>query len=231
MKLVILSDIHANLSALHAVREEEARWVFLGDLVDYGPRPRECIAWLRERLWKGVRGNHDEALLGGRSCRCSLAMRDLSEATRAWHSQVLGEAERAFLGSLPTGDTFEFGGARFRAVHASPRDPLYTYRGPGTPDAVWNEELEAFGADVLLYGHTHLPLVRTVGRVTVLNPGSIGQPRSGRPETSYAVWEDGRVTLHWVSYDAEETVADLESSPLSRGHVDRLSAILRTGKA
>lgn len=50
-------------------------------------------------------------------------------------------------------------------------------------------------------------------------------------DTSYAVWADGRVTLLWVPYDVEETVADLESSPLSRRHVDRLSAILRTGKA
>lgn len=231
MKLVILSDVHANIAALREVREEGASWVFLGDLVDYGPRPLESISWLKDRLWKGVRGNHDEALLRGTDCRCSPSMREFSEATRAWHSALLGPDERTFLESLPVRCSFEFGGARFQLVHASPSDPLFTYRGPGTPDATWRGEMEGLDADVLLYGHTHLPLVRTVGRTLVVNPGSVGQPRSGRPETSYAVWEDGRVTLRWISYDVEEAVADLERSPLERRHVEDLAARLRTGAA
>jgi protein phosphatase len=76
MRLLIVSDIHSNIAALRSVVEDAGTVdavAFAGDAVDYGPRPAECIDWLRHHATWAVRGNHDEALANDTSCRCSEA--------------------------------------------------------------------------------------------------------------------------------------------------------------
>lgn len=230
MRLLIVSDIHANLPAIREIPDDFDRMVFLGDLVDYGTRPAECISWVRDRIWRGVRGNHDHALAAHEDCRSSPFMHSLAVATRAWHAGLVSESDRAFLGSLPLTDSFEYGGARFRLVHGSLMSPLYGHVPPDLTEAEWRLELGNADADVLLYGHTHLPVIRTVGRTLVVNPGSAGQPRSGQPETSYATWEDGRAMVHRIRYDCEPTVKELLAGPIERRLAMALAGILKTGK-
>src|SRR6516165_9261296 len=111
MKLLILSDIHGNCPALEAVLSAEADHdavAFCGDVVDYRPQPVECIRWLMESGGHLVRGNHDNALAFDLDCRCMGSFREASLATRAWHRTLVGEADREFLGNMPTLDWFQW---------------------------------------------------------------------------------------------------------------------------
>jgi predicted phosphodiesterase len=71
MRISIISDLHANLTALESIHEPYDLLLCLGDLVDYGPQPREAIHWVRERALRVIRGNHDHALAYGVDCRCA----------------------------------------------------------------------------------------------------------------------------------------------------------------
>jgi diadenosine tetraphosphatase ApaH/serine/threonine PP2A family protein phosphatase len=73
-------------------------------------------------------------------------------------------------------------------------------------------------------------MARSIGRRSVVNPGSVGQPRDGDPRVSFAVIEDGDVALKRVAYDVERTVRDLRGLPLPAEVADRLVTILRAGR-
>jgi predicted phosphodiesterase len=81
----------------------------------------------------------------------------------------------------------------------------------------------------LLVGHTHVPFVRRVNRKVIVNPGSIGQPRSGDARASYAVWEDGRFDLRVVHYPVESTIAKLKLLRFAESVERELVATLETG--
>lgn len=226
MKLLILSDIHGNWPALESVLQAEAdadTIAFCGDVVDYGPRPVECIRWLAANGDYMVRGNHDNALGFDRDCRCMGSFREASLATRSWHRTLVGAQELEFLRGLPTLSWFEWQGQHFRMAHATPQGDLFEYLSPDQ----WGERVRELDADFVLLGHTHLQGMRTFGKTAVVNPGSVGLARDRSGEASYAVYENGEMKLKRIPYDVAKTVADLEKAPLPRGVVDRLIAVLR----
>lgn len=92
-------------------------------------------------------------------------------------------------------------------------------------------EIAGVDDDVIVLGHTHFPMLRRVGAKTVINPGSVGQPRDGDPRASYAVVEDGNPFLRRVTYDVERTIRALRGLSISTEITDRLVSILRSGKA
>jgi predicted phosphodiesterase len=148
------------------------------------------------------------------------------------HRELLSDDDVSFLGCLLLTASFRAAGTTFFSVHASPDDQLYRYTlTPDAPDDHLQTEIGSVSADYILLGHTHLPMIRRVGSRVVVNPGSVGQPRDGDPRASYAVIEDGAVTLKRASYAVERTIRDLEALPLDHAVTERLAAILRTGKA
>jgi predicted phosphodiesterase len=116
---------------------------------------------------------------------------------------------------------------KFYLVHASPSDPLFGYC-PEQSER-WVDEVARIGADVLIVGHTHMPFVRTVGKTTILNPGSLGQPKTGRPFACYALWEDGQISLKEYPYPLGETIQQIRLMPISAYDQDALIAVLHTG--
>jgi putative phosphoesterase len=233
VRILVISDLHANWPALEAVAASEAfdRLIVVGDLVSYGPHPREVVDWVRARATITVRGNHDDALASGTDCRCAPASKPLAEATRAVHLALLAPEQVGFLGGLPQTATLDASGCRLFAVHASPRDHLYRYTlTPDTPDQHLREETAEVPADIVLLGHTHLPMARRVDGRLEVNPGSVGQPRDGNPQAAYAVIEDGDVSLKRVDYDLERTVRDLRVMPIPAEIADGLVSILRAGR-
>ena len=233
MRILVISDLHANWPALEAVLGAQAfdRVIVVGDLVSYGPHPREIVEWVRSRATVTVRGNHDDALACGSDCRCAPASKPLATATRAVHRELLPLEDIQFLGSLPRTASVQSGGQTLFAVHASPRDHLYRYTlTPQASDQHVRGQVGGVQADYVLLGHTHLPMVRSSGGCLVVNPGSVGQPRDGDPRASFAVIEDGGVALKRVAYDVERTVRDLHGLPVPPEIVDRLSSILRAGR-
>lgn len=233
MRILVISDLHANWPALEAVLGAEPfdRVVVVGDLVSYGPHPLEVVEWVREHATATVQGNHDDALANGSDCRCAPASKPLAEATRAVHRTLLQPEDTRFLGSLPQTASLRAGGQTVFAVHASPRDHLYRYTlTPQAPEKDIRREIAGLRADYILLGHTHLPMIRRLGKRTVVNPGSVGQPRDGDPRASYAVIEDSDVVLKRVTYDVERTVRDLRTLVIPADITDALASILRVGR-
>lgn len=230
MRVLVASDLHGNEAALTAVsRAEEPDVVLcLGDLVDYGPAPGACIAWVRANAVATVRGNHDDALVRGVRCQCGPDVQRLSDATQDLARRVLGPEDVTWLGTLPLEARVTIGGVRFHLVHATPADPLFTYLRAGEVDS-WERAVEAVDADVVLVGHTHLPMVLRVGSKLVVNPGSVGQPRDGDARAAYAVVDDGVPALRRAEYDVEQTVRALAASGLAPAVARALSGVLRTG--
>jgi len=212
MRILILADIHANWSALRQIQEPHDVCFFLGDLVDYGLQPVECIEWVQSHADYCVRGNHDHAVAQRAGVAGRNGFKYLSGETRQVTWDLLEPDHLRFLGSLPVTRRVTLDGVRFLLVHATPRDPLDEYANQD-PE-VWAHRLVSVDADVICVGHTHQPYTLQVNGKMVINPGSIGQPRDGDPRACYAIWEDGRVEIKRVAYPVDDVVRQVEASPL-----------------
>jgi diadenosine tetraphosphatase ApaH/serine/threonine PP2A family protein phosphatase len=237
MRLAVLSDIHANLAALDAVRDDlppvDEIWV-LGDIVGYGPQPNEVIRALQELGVRSVMGNHDGAAIG--TVDVGWFNPDAARAI-IWTAGVVDENARAYLATLPEVRRQD----ELTAVHGSPRDPTWEYiTGPGVAAA----NLPAFETRFCLHGHTHVPVVfhtedgrmelipatpeqpitLNAGRA-LINPGSVGQPRDGNPAASYLIVDDeqGQAQFRRVKYDVSRTQDLMRKVGLPSRLVERLS--------
>jgi putative phosphoesterase len=227
VKIAILSDIHGNLEALTSLREEfDELWV-LGDLVNYGPNPAEVVEFVREKASLTLRGNHDHAIGFGKDPRCSPPFREMSAAMGEYTTSVLSESQKQFLRHLPIKAEREVNGMRVSLCHAMPSDPLFGYCPPDSDR--WGPEVELAGADMLFVGHTHLQFSRQFETRRLVNPGSLGQPKMGRPAACYATWNGGRVELKTFDYPFETTIRKINALSISAGIKSSLADVLRTG--
>jgi diadenosine tetraphosphatase ApaH/serine/threonine PP2A family protein phosphatase len=240
MHILVISDIHANITALDAVLEDadphDAVWC-LGDLVGYGPDPNECVERVRsipDMLC--LIGNHDQAALG--MIPLSRFNREAG-AVAAWTKQVLSEENQSFLRSLPEILTVD----NFTLVHGSPHQPVWEYiLDPDTAA----RSLDAIMTDYCLVGHSHLPLIfhrppdksiiksmvvqwdeaiKLVPQL-ILNPGSVGQPRDRDPRASYAILDTdaGTWEMRRVGYDINEVQLRILDAGLPERQAIRLMA-------
>lgn len=228
MKIAILSDVHSNWAALRTFPEEYDQLWCVGDLVDYGPRPSEVIAEIRKKASVIVSGNHDSAVGHYTDPQCSAPFRRLAAETLQYTRSVCAEEELEFLRNLPRHREVGMGETRFYIVHATPTGSLYAYCPEDS--GRWIDEAAQIQADVLVVGHTHMPFIRRAGRTTIVNPGSLGQPKTGLARACYAVWEDGEISLREYEYPVEETIRDIRGMPLSPEDQDALISVLKTGK-
>jgi putative phosphoesterase len=227
MRILLLADIHGNWPALQAVQEPYDVCLCLGDLVDYGLEPAPCIDWVRQKATATVRGNHDHGVAQNVPVIGRTGFKYLTGVTRELSRQRLDPPDLRYLGRLPLTRLMTIGRTRYLLVHASPRDPMDEY-APNDAE-FWQRRLEKVEADVICVGHTHLPYVLEVGDKTVINPGSVGQPRDGDPRASYAIIEDFKVELKRIEYPIGETVRVIEESTLPDQAKARLAEVLRNG--
>lgn len=229
MKIVIVSDIHGNLAALRALPERryDQLWC-LGDLVDYGPNPHEVVEWVRANATVVVRGNHDNAAGFQTDPQCSAPYKRLAAETLRLALQLCTKEDLAYLRDLPVYRELSVDSTRFHLVHAMPTDPLFGYCSERSSS--WHEQVGCVDADVLVVGHTHTPFIRQEGKTTILNPGSLGQPKTGRPQACYAIWEDGEILLREYEYPIEETTRGIRAMPIAPEDQDALITVLHTGE-
>jgi putative phosphoesterase len=182
MQIGLISDIHANLPALRAVLaalQSADAILCAGDMTGYFDSPNEVIAELRARNVEMIAGNHDVYLHNPPPSPNAVLQRSL-DFTRA---TITGE-NLAFLATLLCEKTLALDGIRIAMYHGSPWNPQEQYIYPDFKN--WDRFAD-IDADIVLLGHTHRPILRQIGSVTLINPGSVGQPRDGDPRPSYAV--------------------------------------------
>ena len=211
MRVLIISDIHANLAALeavlaHAVLSQnghyDAVWC-LGDIVGYGPNPNECVERIRNLPnLVCLMGNHDKAVLDESSIEVFNAD---ARAALYWTRSVAAAETLAFLRALPEIAHM----SDFTLVHGSPRQPVWEYI---LDRSVAQEVLRMGETPYCVVGHTHVPVIysmtppetvcsvetpdymhprklqaETRGERLIINPGSVGQPRDNNANAAYAL--------------------------------------------
>lgn len=227
MKILIVSDLHANAEAIAALpKQYDHLWV-LGDLINYGPSPRDAIEFVRKNADLIVRGNHDHAIGFDTNPRCSGPYRDMAAEMGRITNMLLSDEDRSFLRALPLCVNTEIYGQHFHLCHATPSDPLFAYCPPESN--AWQQEVQGVAPGYLLVGHTHLQFKREIGNHIIVNPGSVGQPKSQPLRTAFAVWQDRELTLHTCAYDVEATVRKIEGLNISAPVAKSLIEVLRTG--
>jgi len=235
MKILIVSDIHGNWTALQAVlaAEPDADQILcLGALVNYGPQPAECVAWAMKTLTSDwlIQGNHDRAVALDEDPRCSVPYKTLAAATQELSKRTLAPEMKKFLAGLQPLQRFKLDDAICVACHAMPSEPLYEYFSQNSPVTLWESELnEVNYPDFLFVGHTHLPTKTRIRRTLAVNPGSVGQPKDGDRRAAYGIWQDGEVSLRRAEYDVEQTIRAYRGTQLEPHIVDTLAGVLRTG--
>ncbi len=242
MRYAIISDIHSNLTAFQAVLQDiEARGGFeriwcLGDVVGYGPDPKECIALLRQYDHICVAGNHDLGAIG------KIDIDDFNpEAAVAcrWTGQQLEQRDVDYLANLP----LVISEGDFTLAHGSPREPVWEYLVSIHAARV---SFNHFQTKFCLVGHSHVPVVfeslppdsecllhefpidasLTLGdNRLIINPGGVGQPRDGDPRASYAIYDSDQKIIrhHRVPYDVASVQQRMREYTLPHLLADRLS--------
>jgi putative phosphoesterase len=228
-KIALISDVHGNLMALQkAIKTLEEYspdiWICLGDLVGYGPFPKECIDLVRSKEMYCVLGNHDAGVIGKVPLRhFRKPNRTLIELTK----KLISEDDKKWLASLPYTIVKE----DWIAVHASPIKPER-----------WEYIESAFTARNLLnnisqkfcfVGHTHKPVLVSdkignnefkTGNKYLINPGSIGQSRDGdyRASCAFIDTKDWTYENIRISFDIEPVLTSLVKLGFSRNESQRL---------
>lgn len=242
MRVLVISDIHANEAALERVLEDadgayESVWC-LGDTVGYGPEPDACIMRIRSLAALTVIGNHDWAVLQ------RMDIEDFNpEAQRAvlWTRNHITPENLTWLGNLPNQPIVH---GDFTLTHGSPRDPVWEYV---LYPAVAQANFAEFTSRFCLVGHTHVPalhmlqdqaskvrsLTLAAGQIIsledgwrgILNPGSVGQPRDSDPRASYALLDTEAFTweVRRVAYPIEVTQAHMRAARLPERLINRLA--------
>ena len=227
MKIAIISDLHGNLEALSSLPYDyDELWV-LGDLVNYGPDPGPIVDCVRQRASVVIRGNHDNALGFGVDPRCSPPFVRMAAEMAAYTDRMLSSEQKQYLRDLPIHVIRNLDGHGLYLCHAIPSDPLFGYCPAQSPQ--WLMEMRDLPADFLLVGHTHVQVLQKAGHGQILNPGSIGQPKSGNRNAQYAMWDKGHIELRSYTYPVEQTALKISMLGIEKAIADELIAVLMDG--
>jgi len=239
MRVLIISDIHANLAAFKAVlADAKGQWEqiwCLGDIIGYGPNPNECVSLLQEQNHISLSGNHDWAALG------KLDISSFNRVARlaiTWTKNQLTSDSTEYLNSLPA----HIEQPLFTLAHASPRQPVWEYILDAETAAI---NFDYFKSPYCLVGHTHVPIIyeadedkyvsghpptydaplQLTSHRRIINPGSVGQPRDANPDAAYAlldteslIWQHKR-----TPYPIKETQASMREEKMPDRLIERLS--------
>jgi len=229
MRILLISDIHANLPALEAVLKKAKELVYdkifcAGDIVGYYPWPNEVVEWVKENVDLCVLGNHDAIIAG------LLEPDTFTSAGREtilWTDRVITNQNREFLKNLPLKVEFEIDG-KHSLVHDTPLRPLSMEYITSPYSAV--EIFQNTDYSKVFYGHTHIPVVFVFDGAQIagfkgqnlfplrgdyrylINPGSVGQPRDGIPKASFALWDTEEKVLYFerVEFDIEKVEKEMK---------------------
>ena len=238
MKVLIMSDIHGNRTALEAVLQAagsvDAVWC-LGDIIGYGPDPNDCVSIIKDiPNLTCLRGNHDSAVIGlTERTKFNLSAQKVLE----WTDDQLNPVHRQYLLGLSSQVEID----NVTLAHGSPRDPTWEYiMDVYTATA----NFDYFTTSYCFIGHSHLPVLyylkngKDLANVTfvypgdktklpakcIVNPGSVGQPRDHDPRAAFTIFDTEEKTWaqHRVNYDIVEVQDRMSQAGLPDEYIQRL---------
>lgn len=252
MRIVLFSDVHANLPALEAMLEETRKlspdMIFcLGDLVGYNVWPNEVIHLIREQRIPCIAGNYDQGIgLGIDECGCAYKTEEdkaRGQISIQLTNQWVGAKERAYLRHLPDHISLDFQFTDYKAklllVHGSPRK-INEYLFEDRDEKSLQRILEESKADILCFGHTHKPWHRKLayhdgksGSRHAINTGSVGKPKDSDARGCLVTldlnlncsWSDPeaiKVDFIRFHYDVEKAAQAIEKSDLPNEFAEML---------
>ncbi|MEZ4799692.1 MAG: metallophosphoesterase family protein [Flavobacteriales bacterium] len=212
MRIALLSDIHSNCFALKKVLQfledkQIDHFLLLGDSFGYFPWARETWELINSLApnMTAILGNHDELIIREESPNplpdywmpIESNKRDLPEEALRW------------LKSLNSSKSIVLDGIEFELAHGTPEDSL---NGRYYPDNDKVYDWFPKENQILVLGHTHYPLIKKVNGGTIVNPGSVGQPRDGILESSCCIFDtnSGIFTNHRIAYDVNHCIELLQ---------------------
>jgi len=227
-EIAVLADIHGNLHALQAVigdAEKKGISSFLnaGDLIGYGPYPREVIELLQSKNAISVVGNLDLEVFQD----IDTEKKEKKILMKFARKQV-SKSYRTYLLSLPRSVRLEIAGKRLLMTHGTP-ESIEEHLYADTPIKRLNEIAEEVKADIIITGHSHEPYVRELQGVFFLNPGSVGRSGDNNPQTSYAVVRFNPLSFELIRVDYDITAAAKASR--KKGLPESFSQMLLRGVA
>ena len=221
MKLILFSDIHANLTAFEAVLKDiDDRYkpdaiISLGDFIDYGMRSNEIIERIQSvqfPLLANLKGNHEKALMDGDLSHFSS---ERGKAMSIYTRNHMTQASIDYINNVMQDpiQELEIDGVKILLLHGDIDNP---YWGKLTPSKVQDERYSSY--DYVFSGHIHQsfkidsyftvdnPVMRNQKRTTFINPGSVGQPRNQNPCAQYVYLDikTGETHFNTVPYDVKE---------------------------
>ena len=197
MRLALMGDIHANLSALEAVlnaanKERIDYYLITGDFLGYYYEPRSVIDRVIKLSGLSIAGNHDIMFLNARA-QTKRQLELIKSYQKKYGSSLeialseLGSSHINFLASLKKVERVCLDGLSFEIAHGSPWDAdAYVY--PDSDKAIW-ERLNSSMSDYVILGHTHYQFSKNLSDTVVINPGSVGQPRDRKPGAAWTIFD------------------------------------------
>jgi putative phosphoesterase len=229
MLIAFLSDLHGNLPALEAAyadarRNGASRIICAGDLTGYGPFPDEVCRFIQNHHIPAILGNYDQKVMEvtKRGLSAAQGINRKKQKILLWAANHLGKQRRGYLARLPEQLSYRLsGGLRLLVVHGSPsssEDAIY----PSITGQGLKGKLAGRHPDVLVCGHTHIPFVKRVGEILVINCGSAGQPVDGDPRPAYALvritkGDPPRGRIRRFEYDRDRVLSALEKTSMPKG--------------
>ena len=192
MKVALIADIHGNSAALDSALADidsmgVSQILVAGDLVGYYYNPESVLNSLNARLWHGVRGNHEDMLVDWLNGKGQHEVRKKYGSGIQVAVETLSKSSIDQLASLPPSRSLNIEGRSVLLCHGSPlKTDEYVYPNASI-DA--RSSLVSPTHDLVVYGHTHHPVVWEDTGKMIVNPGSIGQQRNGVLGAHWALWE------------------------------------------
>lgn len=213
MKIAVISDIHGNIYALMKTFEDidlqkVDMTICLGDLVGYGPHPNEVIALIKRRAIPCLKGNYDASVVDDDFT--FIRNNSVNSFALPWASNEVRTSNKYYLSSLPTFLDYDINGVKIKFTHGSPNTiNEYLYEDKENTKNI----MENLKEDILVCGHTHIPSYKKFNNKLFINPGSVGKPKIGRPNITYAILnidENKNVDVKFreLEYDYQKIVKD-----------------------
>lgn len=230
MRIALISDIHGNIHALEEVEKDIRKngvdeIVCLGDTVNFGAFPKECLDWVRENCSVVLRGEHDTF-----TAMCDDILLTNPEAIKSadWTYEQLSEEDLKYISSLPLDVDYK----DFVLTHDEPSIPGSMHFITSLKDA--KETMTCYREQICFYGHIHIPLIfirdsesiKVIqnpteqyikeGEKYLVNCGSVGQPRDKDKRASYLIYDTDKNLLEFrkVDYDMYKASQEIKNKGL-----------------